>query len=72
MISEYEYLYGMKPKDEDSNVIDVASNKDFPTLIGGGGAAEAKSSAGPLWGSGLAQSKPGQKSFKKKIPMKNQ
>jgi hypothetical protein len=35
MISEHEYLYGMKAKDEESKIIDVGSNKDFPTLIPG-------------------------------------
>lgn len=61
MISEQEYLYGMKgSRADDDKIIDVASKKDFPTLIGGGPAGNT------LWAEGPAQSKPGMKSFGKK------
>lgn len=65
MISEHEYLFGMKKKEDDSKAIDVSSSKHFPTLIGGGGGEET--TGGPLWSApGGQKQKVGQKSFGKK------
>jgi hypothetical protein len=64
MMSEHEYLFGTKK--EDSKVIDVKSNQDFPTLALGG---DGGSSGGPLWsapGQKSSGGKAGSKSFGKK------
>jgi len=60
MISEHEYLFGKKS--EESKIIDVKSNQDFPTLANEGGS----SLSGVAWSAPGKSAKTFQKSYGKK------